>query len=42
MLGRGREGSRGKGESQGPEAVEVRGERLGAMRPFGLSEHVLI
>lgn len=39
--GKGR-GSREKGDSQGPEGVEVRGERLGGIGPFGLSKHVLI
>lgn len=34
-------GCREKGESQGPAGVEVRGERLGGLGPFGLSKHVL-
>lgn len=42
LSGWGERGSGGKGESQGPEAVEVRGERLGATGPFGLSKHVLV
>lgn len=29
-------GGRGKGESEGPEGVEVRGERLGSTEPFAL------
>lgn len=33
---KGRE-STGKGESQGPKGVEVRGERLGSTEPFALS-----
>ena len=37
-----RVGGGGGGGSQGPEAVEVKGGRLEATRPFGLSEHVLI
>lgn len=46
---RGRElgGERGGGAGKrvrvkAPEGVEVRGERLGGVGPFGLSEHVLI
>lgn len=35
-------GSRTKGESQGPGGVEVRGERLGGIGPFALSNHDLI
>ncbi len=35
-------GSREKGESQGPEGVEVRGARLGGIGPCALSKHVLI
>lgn len=34
VLGRGREGSRGKGESQGPEAVEVRGGEIRSCEAF--------
>ena len=38
MVGWGtRRGSREKGESQGPGGVEVRGERLGGIGPFALS-----
>lgn len=37
-----RRGSGEKGESQGPEGVEVRGERLGGIGPFSLIKHILI
>ena len=41
-MGKWERGAGEKGESQGPEGAEVRGERLGGRGPFALSEHVLI
>ena len=41
-VGKWERGAGEKGESQGPEGAEVRGERLGGRGPFALSEHVLI